>query len=145
MEDLLFKVISHNSPEYEVEVALRDLILRRPLGLSFSADQLHAEADSCHLGCYIDDEMIGCLVLKPIDDGNVQMRQVAVVERMQGRGIGKQMVKYSEALAKKKGFREMVLHARETAVPFYESLGYTKVGNRFIEVTLPHWTMEKVL
>jgi predicted GNAT family N-acyltransferase len=84
-------------------------------------------------------------VLKPVDVGDVQMRQVAVAESMQGKGVGRLMVKYSEALAKKQGFRKMVLHARETAVPFYELLGYTKVGNRFMEVTLPHWGMAKVL
>jgi len=145
MEDLQFKVISHNSSEYEIEVALRYLILRQPLGLTFSADQLAAEGDSCHLGCYLDGELVGCLVLKPVDDDIVQMRQVAVAKRMQGKGVGKRMVKHSESLALQQGFREMVLHARETAVPFYESLGYTKVGDRFLEVTLPHWTMTKVL
>ena len=145
MDDIEFKVISHNSPEYEVEVTLRRLILRQPLGLDFSADQLHAEADSCHIGCYLDGELVGCLVLKPIDVDSVQMRQVAVAATMQGKGIGRMMVKYSESLAKKLGFREMILHARETAVPFYELLGYAKVGDRFVEITLPHWAMAKNL
>jgi hypothetical protein len=31
-------------------------------------------------------------------------------------------VKYSEEFARKLGFQTMVLHARETAVPFYEQL-----------------------
>jgi ribosomal protein S18 acetylase RimI-like enzyme len=145
MEDLQFEVIAHNSSEYEIEVALRTLILRQPLGLTFSANQLAAESDSCHLGCYLGGELVGCLVLKPMGDGKVQMRQVAIAERMQRRGVGKRLVNHSEALAKKQGYLEMVLHARETAVPFYESLGYTKVGERFEEVTLPHWTMAKVL
>jgi predicted GNAT family N-acyltransferase len=145
MKEFQFKVISHNSPEYVAEVALRHAILRQPLGLSFSADQLFTEADSCHIGCYVDEELVGCLVLKPIDVGDVQMRQVAVAESMQGKGVGRMMVKYSEALAKQQGFRKMVLHARETAIPFYELLGYAKVGNRFMEITLPHWAMAKVL
>jgi N-acetylglutamate synthase-like GNAT family acetyltransferase len=145
MEEFQFKVISHNSLEYVAEVALRHSILRQPLGLAFSAEQLLVEADSCHIGCYVDGEIVGCLVLKPVDVGDVQMRQVAVAESMQGKGVGRLMVKYSEALAKTQGFRKVVLHARETAVPFYELLGYTKVGNRFMEITLPHWAMEKVL
>jgi hypothetical protein len=29
----------------------------------------------------------------------------------------------------------MVLHARETAVPFYKKLGYTCIGESFIEAT----------
>ena len=37
----------------------------------------------------------------------------------------------------------MVLHARESAVPFYEKLGYSLGGDRFQEATLPHWAMNK--
>jgi predicted GNAT family N-acyltransferase len=39
----------------------------------------------------------------------------------------------------------MILHARETAVAFYENLAYSKVGDRFVEVTIYHWAMEKRL
>ena len=145
MDNIELKTILYNSPEYEAEVALRSSILRQPLGLSFSADQLSAEADSHHIGCYIGGTLVGCLVLKPIDVEQVQMRQVAVDEKVKGRGIGRMMVTYSEDLARKLGFKEVVLHARETAVPFYESLGYTKVGDCFTEITIPHRVMVRVL
>jgi predicted GNAT family N-acyltransferase len=39
----------------------------------------------------------------------------------------------------------MTMHARETAVEFYEKYGYEKVGEQFIEVTVPHWEMVKRL
>ena len=39
----------------------------------------------------------------------------------------------------------MVLHARETAVGFYEKLGYKTSGDKFIEVTIPHFPMQKEL
>ena len=81
----------------------------------------------------------------PLADGDVQMRQVAVVPDLQGQGIGKALVEHSEALARRLGFRRLVLHARETAVPFYEKLGYAKLGDGFVEVTIPHWAMEKRL
>lgn len=139
------RTIVHNSPEYQAAVALRSSILRQPLGLSFSADELSAEADSHHVGCSIDGKLVGCLVLKPIDARQIQMRQVAVDERVKGRGIGRMMVRYSEELARKLGFQEMVLHARETAVPFYEQLGYSRVGDRFTEITIPHWVMVRKL
>ena len=73
------------------------------------------------------------------------MRQVAVVSDLQGQGIGRALVEYSEALARKLGFRRMVLHARETAVAFYKKLGYLRIGGRFEEVTIPHWAMTKQL
>ena len=145
MDNIELRTIHHKSPEFEAEVALRSSLLRRPLGLSFSADELSAEADSHHVGCYIGGQLVGCLVLKPIDARQIQMRQVAVDEKVRGRGIGRMMVKYSENLARTLGCEEMVLHARETAVPFYEQLGYTRVGDRFVEMTIPHWVMVKVL
>ena len=37
------------------------------------------------------------------------------------------------------------MHARETAVGFYEKLGYKVVGDKFTEVTIPHYVMEKKL
>jgi predicted GNAT family N-acyltransferase len=145
MDNMEVKTIVHNSPEYRAAVTLRSSILRQPLGLSFSADELSAEVDSHHIGCYLDGELVGCLVLKPIDVRQIQMRQVAVDEKVKGTGIGRMMVKYSEELARKLGFQEMVLHARETAVPFYELLGYSRVGDRFSEITIPHWVMVRKL
>ena len=76
-------------------------------------------------------------------DGGVQMRQVAVVPDLQGQGIGVAIVERSETLSRQMGFRRMVLHARETAVPFYEKLGYSRIGEGFAEVTISHWAMEK--
>lgn len=145
MADYELKPILHDSPDYRAAVDLRSSVLRQPLGLSFSSDELAAEADSRHIGCFAGGRLVGCLVLKPIDSERIQMRQVVVDERFEGRGIGRNMVKYSEELARKLGFREMVLHAREPAVPFYERLGYTRVGDRFTEVTIPHWSMVKAL
>jgi predicted GNAT family N-acyltransferase len=39
----------------------------------------------------------------------------------------------------------MIMHARSTAIGFYEKMGYTVTGNEFVEVTIPHYTMQKTL
>jgi predicted GNAT family N-acyltransferase len=140
---LSFHLLPHGSPAYEETVALRDDILRKPLGLTFTAEQLGAESSDMHLACYDDGQLVGCLILTPADHGAVKMRQVAVAADRQGKGIGRAMVERSEEIAREHGFTEMVLHARETAVPFYEALGYDRVGERFEEVTIPHWKMRK--
>lgn len=137
--------IEHGSPQYQATVDLRDTVLRKPLGLRFSAEELKAENDCRHVACYHGDRLVGCLVLQPVGGGDVRMKQVAVVPELQGQGIGTALVPYAEALARKIGFRRMGLHARETAVSFYEKLGYSRTGGRFEEVTIPHWAMEKRL
>ena len=73
------------------------------------------------------------------------MRQVAVASTWQGKGIGSMLVAESEKTASRLGFSLITLHARESAVPFYERLGYGRVGERFEEVTIPHFKMEKML
>jgi predicted GNAT family N-acyltransferase len=37
------------------------------------------------------------------------------------------------------------MHARVNAVGFYEKVGYRVHGDQFVEVTIPHYVMEKQL
>lgn len=134
------------TPDYAQSITLRDIILRQPLGLSFTEEELAKEWSSFHIGAFdAYNHLVGCLVLVPKDDGSIKMRQVAVSEDHQGNGIGSKMVKYSEAFCRSRGFRKLVLNARNTAVPFYTNLGYQKIGKEFIEVSVPHYKMEKEL
>lgn len=142
---LRFQTVPYGSSEYRETVALRSAILRRPLGLVFSPEQLAAERNDRHLACYLGERLAGCLILRGLDRERVQMRQVAVQEDLQGRGIGRVLVQEAETVAQSLGFSTMVLHARKSAVAFYEKLGYSRVGERFFEVTLPHWEMVKTL
>jgi predicted N-acetyltransferase YhbS len=142
---LTLKTVPHGSPEYAEMVGLRYRILRQPLGLTFSEEQLSAEASDIHIAALAVGEVIGCLVLTPITEDVVQMRQVAVEERYQGQGIGTRLVAYAEQVAQHAGYRKMLLHARETVVPFYLRLEYAVEGETFLEVTLPHRQMAKEL
>ncbi len=137
--------IEHGSPDYRDAVELRRKVLRIPLGLEFAPEQLESEASDWHLAAYEGGRMVGCLLLSDRGDGTVQMRQVAVTPKRQGTGIGARMVAESERKAKELGFTRMILHARDTAVPFYEKLGYDRDGEPFVEVSIPHQGMAKAL
>ena len=137
--------IGHNTEAYRKTIELRDEILRKPLQLSFNPEELDAEQDSFHLACWQDNVLAACLVLKPLSGPTIRMRQLAVRADLQRKGIGRSLVNYAETFAEQHGYSEMILHARETAVEFYEKLGYHKEGDRFTEVTLPHYRMQKTL
>ena len=127
-------------------IRLRYEVLRRPLGIGFRAADLAAEYSDFHLGYYDAQAILrGILVLTPISGTVLKMRQVAVDTAFQRQSIGNQLVAFSEVFAKSKGFNQIVLHARDTAVPFYEKLNYTVFGEPFEEVTIPHRAMEKFL
>jgi predicted GNAT family N-acyltransferase len=138
--------IEFGTPAFDEAVQLRYEVLRRPLGLTYTEEQLAAEYDQLHLAAYSDAAvLIGYLNLTPQDAQIVKMRQVAVAPTWQRKGVGNALVQASEELAQQLGFTQMVLHARETAVPFYNALGYNSVGAQFEEVGIPHFRMEKAL
>jgi len=149
MTELILTKVKHGTAEYQSTVDLRYKVLRKPLGLTYTPDALAAEADSIHIACHLGDKLVGCLILKPQGETAMQMRQVAVDEGMQGKGIGRALVQFSEEEACKNTTNsqecKIWLHARETAVAFYERLGYTRDGEKFEEVGIPHWFMYKVL
>ena len=136
-------LIEHDSGEYEEAVALRDEVLRKPLGLSYDPTELAGEKDSFHFALREGTELVACLVLKPLNEHCIKMRQLAVRESYQGKGVGRELVNYAESFAKGRGNEEIVLHARETARGFYEKLGYEAEGDSFTEVGLPHLVMRK--
>ncbi len=133
------------SREYRATLALRDEVLRIPLGLTWTAEELQAESQCRHLGSFLGERLVGCLVLQPLDAATVKMRQVAIVPEMQRRGVGSALVAFAEQVARKAGYSRMTAHAREPAVPFYRKHGYAVEGDRFLEVTIPHYAIAKDL
>jgi predicted GNAT family N-acyltransferase len=55
------------------------------------------------------------------------------------------MVEWSEKRAGELGAAKMILHARESAIPFYLRLGYRVEGEPFVEVGIPHRAMVRDL
>ena len=70
---------------------------------------------------------------------------MAVLNNLQGKGIGRALMMFAENIARDRGFRKISMHARKTAVGFYEKLGYEVEGDEFLEVTIPHHIMKKGL
>ena len=125
--------------------ALRDDVLLKPVGFSFSAAERAAEANDFLIGGFLDDEIIACCILSPRSNTRIQLRQMAVAKHLQGKNIGTLLLKFAEQLAHEKGFSTLFMHARETASGFYKTLNYSVVGDEFTEVGIPHFVMEKSL
>lgn len=142
---MALKIIDYGTPEYQQMLKLRDDILRKPLGLQFDIEELEKEKDHLLIAAVDDGTMRGCCMLVKEGEQTVRLRQMAVTDDLQGKGIGRALMTFAENLARDHGFRKITMHARSNAVGFYEKLGYTKVGDEFEEVTIPHYVMEKKL
>ncbi|MGB8170432.1 MAG: GNAT family N-acetyltransferase [Chthoniobacteraceae bacterium] len=140
-----FRAIGLGSPEYRASIRLREAVLRAPLGLTLSAEELAVEPACEHFAALLENEVVATLLLVPLDADTVKMRQVAVNPSRQRSGIGAGLVRFAEEAARERGFRRMVAHARATAVEFYRRLGYAVEDEPFLETTIPHQRVSKVL
>ncbi|HTN46539.1 MAG TPA: GNAT family N-acetyltransferase [Flavipsychrobacter sp.] len=143
MNDVTIRQITMGSDAYPRLLDLRNRMLRVPLGMNLFEEDLSRDVDDVILTAYEKDHLIGCVMLKPLNEKEVKLRAMAVDEEFQGRGIGRRLVEHAEDLARQKGFETIVLNARVTAKEFYNRMGYDTVSDEFIEVTIPHVAMQK--
>ncbi len=138
--------ISFQRPEYFTALQLRLEILRHPLKIGFSEADLHSDRTAHHIAAFDSEgNLVACLILARVTADMLKMRQAAVSAALQGKGIGQQLVTFAEHWARDHAYKEIVLSAREVAVNFYLRMGYKTVGERYTEVTIPHFKMHKNL
>jgi predicted GNAT family N-acyltransferase len=130
---------------YAQALALREALLRRPLGLSLSPEELEDDKFRTHFCAVQNGAVLACVSLRPVKDGSLQLKQMAVADDRRLEGIGAALVAHAEAWARDRGAREMMMHARIGAEGFYARLGYEAEGPIFEENTIPHVMMRKTL
>src|SRR5439155_1593860 len=129
---MALKIIDHGTKEYQQMVKLRDDILRKPLGLSFSPEELENEKSNLMIGAFEDGNILGCAMLVEENSRVVKLRQMAVLNALQGKGIGRALMQFAENLARDHGYRVLTMHARKNAVVFYEKKAWANFTLCFI-------------
>lgn len=144
--------LSHGAEQLDVVRRLRYEVLRRPLGMPFEAtlfdgDNLPATR---HLIAFDEDRPVGCLTLLPQDSSmvapdqrpiKVQLRGMAVLDQVQGRGVGSRLLDQVHHMASSQSWH-LWCNARQQAVPFYAKNGWRIQGEPFdIPKIGPHFVM----
>jgi predicted GNAT family N-acyltransferase len=144
--NIIVKEIFYESPEYYLELELRNDVLRKPLGMNLYDQDLTTEKNYIRIAAFNENQKImGTLLLVPQENGIIQMKQMAVRESAQGMKIGKKIIQFAEDLIISKGFSKIILNARKIALPFYLKFGYEIQGGEFQEVGIPHFKMSKIV
>lgn len=140
-----FKLIEYDSDEYRAMVDLRYEILRKPINSVPTADEMAKDKEYILLGAFHPNggDIVGCCFLTHLTEATVQLRQMAIAEHWQNKGLGAELIDYAESEARKHNYKYMYLHARKVAIGFYKKQGYTIEGDEFVEVGIPHFEMLK--
>lgn len=139
---MALKIIDYGSKEYQQMIDLRNEILRYPLGLKLDEKDISADKDNILIAAFEDEKMLGCCMLVK-QNLTAQLRQMAVRNQLQGKGIGRALMEFAETIARDTGFNEISMHARSSSSGFYERLGYKTDGTEFIKLSIAHVLMKK--
>lgn len=140
-----FREFLFGSDAYHQECELRQQVLRRPLGLNLYDADLTGETAHLHFGLFDGNAILACVVAAPLSPTEVKLRQMAVHPGFQGQGLGRKLLELAEAELVKRGFENVFLHARMSAIGFYSKLAYQECGDEFLEIGIPHVKMQKSL
>jgi predicted GNAT family N-acyltransferase len=110
---------------------------RVPEEMEWDAD----DATSVHALALLEGHPVGCGRLLP--DGHIGRMAVRAPHR--SRGIGRALLQSLLAEARRRGMREVVLHAQTHALRFYEEQGFVADGPVFDEAGIPHRRMSQTL
>lgn len=142
---MALKQIDYGTPEHQQMINLRYEILRKPLGLKFTTEELEREKNDILIAAFEEEKMLGCCFLTRIDNETIRLRQMAVQNNLQGKGIGASLMNFAENLARDRRYKFIMMHSRKATVPFFEKQGYKIEGAEFIQLTIPHVMMKKKL
>ena len=132
--------------EWKIYFDLRYRLLRKPWGKPVGSEKDKIEKECIHAAYFNNDKILGVCRLQKNNDQTGQVRYMAVEENTQGQGIGKKIMSYIEDKARQEGMSEIVLHARDNALRFYESAGYVFVAKSYVLYgVIPHYKMQKKL
>jgi GNAT superfamily N-acetyltransferase len=146
-----FETMTIRSPltptEWDAYYRLRFTVLREPWAQPAGSEVLPDEVTAEHAAAYdADGTLLGVARLQTNSPTTAQVRCVAVAPTAQGRGVGKALMAYLEDRARQRGHAELILEARENAVPFYRAIGYTTRAESYLLFgQIQHWTMGKEL
>lgn len=118
---------SADKKRYSDCLKLRNDVLRTPLGHCIYDENLEIEKNNCFYGLVYKNELIATLSTYPLTENSVQLTAFAVSTKHQRKGYGKQLFSYVLEMLRKQGVSEVLCDARETAIGFYEQLGFLKI------------------
>ena len=145
MNDISFKQ-PENQEEFIKYNHFRWKILRKPIGKSIESLKDDYEDSSFHLIGVKKEHIVGCGRLHFNNPNEAQIRYMAVDEKYQRNGVGKEVIRLLEKEAKRQNAKKIILNARDHVLDFYKKFGYIAVKKYDSSNTgIPHTTMEKII
>jgi len=135
--DVNVKIVKSHS-EKELVLSIRREVFIRGLNIPEHMEIDHNEDLATYVLAYIDNIPVGTARWRETKIG-IKLERFAVLNEYRSNGIGEKMTKFILKNLNKSKF--IYLYAQESAIKFYEKVGFKSVGNLFEEVGIKHQKM----
>ncbi|MEM8833571.1 MAG: GNAT family N-acetyltransferase [Pseudomonadota bacterium] len=143
MNEVSIYQIAYGSEEYELSKSFRQRILREPLGIKLSEDDLRGEDRQHHFIAMFQNSIVGTVVVANVDNERAKLRQMAVDDNHQKNGIGKKLISQVDRFVHDKSYKFVVCTARKTSAGFYKKMGFIIDGEPFEAMGMTIYNMVK--
>ena len=153
----IFKIIQadwHKDKNLLIEIRSQVFIMEQKVPPELELDELDISAT--HFLAYTStNKAIGTARLlissnssiqnSSIQNSSAQIGRMAVLKEYRKQGCGLALLQACLQWARKQQFREVILHAQNHAIPFYQKSGFNIRGSEFMDAGIPHHEMVLML
>ena len=135
--DVNVKIVKSHS-EKELVLSIRKDVFIRGLNIPEYLEIDKNEDMATYVLAYVKNKPVGTARWRKTKKG-IKLERFAVLEKYRSNGIGEKMTKF--ILKNLKENQLIYLYAQDSAIKFYEKLGFKSIGNLFKEVGINHQEM----
>jgi len=131
-----------SSSDIESAYALRWHIFVDEQGVDPAIERDEHDEGATHIGLFQQGRLVACGRVVIMEDGWAKLGRICVDKRWRGKGVGRNLVLALIADAKAKRPKGIYASVQMPAKGFYDRLGFTTVGDVYVEADVPHIRME---
>lgn len=129
--------------DYQSALCVRKAVFVEEQGVPAALEVDEHEKSAAHFICRYRDEVVGAGRLRA-KGPYAKFERIAVLKAYRGKHLGRALMKAMEAYAARE-FPDLLpaMHAQDSAITFYERIGWRAEGPVFYEAGIPHRLMVK--
>ncbi|NBD16943.1 MAG: GNAT family N-acetyltransferase [Cyanobacteria bacterium] len=137
-------VIAHDFNDFArcIMIRTRVFVIEQNICAEIETDKW--ENSSTHYLATDGEKALATARWRLIDNQAAKIERVAVLKEARGQGVGTALMRYLlQEIHSQPNIQTIKLGSQNSAIPFYEKLGFQVIGKEYLDAGIPHHLMVK--